>query len=92
MWESKTVANLTRTRFQDASEVEQRLGTVLEPVRAIFKHFLKSPHDKMISKTDRSDEMKIFKNTCVFTVRLYFRKVDNARTELAITFFFAISH
>ena len=36
MWESKVVANLTRTRFQDASEVKQRLGTGLEPVRDRF--------------------------------------------------------
>ena len=46
----------------------------------------------MISKTDYSDEIKIFKNTCVFTVRLHLRNVDKARAKLARTFFFSICH
>ena len=53
-----------------------------------MKCVLKSPGDTMISKTDRSDEAKIFKNTYVFTVRLHLRNVDNARTKLTRTFFF----
>ena len=46
----------------------------------------------MISNTDYSDEMKIFKNICVFTVRLQLRNVDNARIKLAKTLFFWIRH
>ena len=52
--------------------------------------FLKSRHDRMLSKTDRSDEVKIFKNTCVFTVRLDPRSGDNANTKLAETLFFLL--
>ena len=44
----------------------------------------------MISNADYSDEVKIFKNTCVFTVRLHLRNVDNARTKLARTLCFSI--
>ncbi len=39
-----------------------------------------------------SDEMKIFKNTCVFTVRLHLRHVDNVRRELAGALFFSICY
>ena len=47
---------------------------------------------RMRSKSDRSDEVEIFKNTSVFTVRLHLRKVDNARRKVAKTFFFWICH
>ena len=35
----------------------------------------------MISKSDKSDEVKIFKNTSVFTVRLHHRNVDKTRKK-----------
>ena len=46
----------------------------------------------MISNTDYSDEVKIFKNTSVFTVGLHLRNVDKARRKLANTYFFWICH
>ena len=60
--------------------------------RHILKLFLKSLRDKMISKSDKSEEVKILENTCVFTVRLHLRNVDNARRKLARTLFFWICH
>ena len=62
-------------------------GTLFRP---ILKGFLRSPRDKMISKNQKSDKVKIFQNTCVFTVRLHLRSVDNANTELAETLFFLL--
>ena len=46
----------------------------------------------MISKSDYSDTMKIFKNTSVFTVGLHLRNLDKARRKLAKTYFFWICH
>ena len=54
--------------------------------------FLKSLRDSIISKSDRTDEMEIFQNTCVFTVRLHLRNDTNARRNLARTFFFLICY
>ena len=54
--------------------------------------FLKSLRDRIISKSDRTDEMEIFQNTCVFTVRLHLRNDTNARRNLARTFFFSNSY
>ena len=56
----------------------------------ILKPFFKSPSDKMISKSEKSEEVKIFKNTSVFTVRLHLRNVEKARRKLARTLFFLI--
>ena len=44
----------------------------------------------MISNTDYSDEVKIFKNTSVFIVKLHLRKVANVKKKLAGTLFFSI--
>ena len=55
-----------------------------------MRRFLKSPRDMMRGKTERSDEVKSFQNTCVFTVRLHLGHVDNAGTKLAGTFFFSV--
>ena len=33
MWESKLVLNQSQKRFQDAYDIEERFGTVLEPLR-----------------------------------------------------------
>ena len=60
--------------------------------RLILKHFLKPPRDRSRNKRDKTEEVKIFQNTSVFTVRLHLRNVDNARTTLAETFFFSICH
>ena len=60
--------------------------------RVIFELFLKSPRDRIINKSDTTEEVKIFQNTCVFTVRLHLRNVDNARRQLAKTFLFWICH
>ena len=53
-----------------------------------MKLFLKSLRDEMISKSDKREEVKIFKNTSVFTVRLHLRNVEKARRKLAKTFSF----
>ena len=60
--------------------------------KLILKHFLKSPRDRIKNKSDKTEEVKIFQNTCVFTVRLHLRNVDNARRKLTKTFFFWICH
>ena len=60
--------------------------------RSILKLFLKSLRDEMISKSDKREEVKIFKNTSVFTVRLHLRNVEKARRKLAKTFFFWTCH
>ena len=46
----------------------------------------------MMSNTSDSDEIKIFKNTSVFTVKLHLRNLDNAGRKLTKTFFFWICH
>ena len=60
------------------------------PLESDFEAFLEPPRDKMTGKTDRSDKVEMFKNTCVFTVRLHLRSVDNANTKLAETLFFLL--
>ena len=53
-----------------------------------MKPFFKSPSVKMRSKSEKTEEVKIFKNTSVFTVRLHLRNVEKARRKLAKTFSF----
>ena len=46
----------------------------------------------MISNTDYNNKVKILQNTCVFTVRLHLRHVDNVRRKLAGGLFFSICY
>ena len=56
-----------------------------------MKAFLQSPCDRMMCKREKHEKARIFKNTCVFTVRLHLGRVDKTGRTLAITLFFSIS-
>ena len=64
------------------------LGWFWDVLDTNFWLFLKASWAKITSKNDKSDEVKIFKNTCVFTVRLHLRHVGNVWTKRAGAFFF----
>ena len=55
----------------------------------ILKCFLKYLHAKMISTSDKNTKMKILQNTCVFTVKMHFRNLNNITTTLKKTLVFA---
>ena len=55
----------------------------------ILKCFLKYLRAKMISNSDKNTKMKIVQNTCVFTVKMHFRNLNNITTTLKKTLVFA---
>ena len=83
-----------QTRSGSASDTHLISKSVLEWFWAVldtnFGVFFKSSWAKMRSKNDYSDETRIFKNTCVFPVRLHLHNVDKGRTKLVRTLFFSI--
>ena len=54
----------------------------------ILKCFFKYLRAKMISNSDKNTKMKILQNTCVFTVKMHFRDLNNIRTALKKTLLF----
>ena len=91
IWESKIVPNPFWKRCEDACDLEQRFATVLNYFSDHFlKLILKPLRDKMRGRSDMSEEVKMFQNINVFTVRLHLCNVDNARTKLARTMFFLL--
>ena len=47
--------------------------------KRILKAFLKSPVDEMMCLRQKNGKVRIFKNTCVFTVRLHIDVVEDSR-------------
>ena len=82
---SKPVPEAFPTRTWYRRAFWNRFGTSWTP---ILECFFKSSWAKMIGKSDYSDETKIFKNTCVFPVRLHLRNVEKRGRKLGRAFFF----
>ena len=61
-------------------------GTSWTPILKCFFKYLRA---KMISNNDKNTKMKILQNTCVFTVKMHFRNLNNITTTLKKTLVFA---
>ena len=61
-------------------------GTSWTPILKCFFKYLRA---KMISNSDKNTKMKILQNTCVFTVKMHFRNLNNITTTLKKTLVFA---
>ena len=68
------------------SSVLERFWDVLD---SHFDAFFKYLRAKMISNSDKNTKMKILQNTCVFTVKMHFRNLNNITTTLKKTLVFA---